>query len=361
MPHPNIIPAIEFRSVWKIFGHRWAEALAAARAGQSKDDLKSKFNTILGVSNASFAVAPGEIFCIMGLSGSGKSTLVRLINRLIEPSAGQILIDGEDIVRVGAARLRELRSRGIGMVFQGFGLLPHRSVRDNVALPLEIQGTSPRQCFDLAEVALAKVGLGGWGDSLPASLSGGMQQRVGLARALAADPPILLMDEPFSALDPLIRRQLQKDFAALAHAMDKTVIFITHDFDEAISIGSRIAVMKDGEIVQIGRPQEIILAPANDFVAEFVTHVSPARFMNAAALMKPFDQTCGLPADPALRRVEASLSFHALAQAFSADPTPLIVTREATDCGVVRPHDLLAALTRQPGNDETHGGGASHG
>ncbi len=282
----NTETVIEFRGVWKIFGGRADEALAAARRGQSKAEILRQFGSVVGVSNASFSVNRGEIFCVMGLSGSGKSTLVRHVNRLLEPSAGQILIEGEDILRQPEAELRRIRGTRIGMVFQNFGLLPNRTVRENVSLPLEIQGEALKSCYDLAEAALAKVDLAGWGDRFPSSLSGGMQQRVGLARALAADPPILLMDEPFSALDPLIRRQLQDQFLYLSRSMGKTTIFITHDLDEAIRIGSRIAIMKDGEIIQIGTPAEIVARPADAYVAAFVANTSRLNVVPAHSIME---------------------------------------------------------------------------
>lgn len=264
---------IRLESVWKIFGTRADEALAAAKTGVGKPDILREFDCVVGVADASLTVRRGEIFCVMGLSGSGKSTLVRHVNRLLEPTAGQVLIDSEDILAKSDSELRRIRATKVGMVFQNFGLLPHRTVRENVSLPLEIRGATLKRQYDSAEAALAKVELAGWGDRSPASLSGGMRQRVGLARALAANPPILLMDEPFSALDPLIRRQLQDQFLQLSKEVRKTTMFITHDLDEAIRIGTRIAIMKDGVIVQIGTPDEIIGNPADDYVAEFVANI----------------------------------------------------------------------------------------
>ncbi len=338
---------IDIRSVWKVFGGHTAAALAAARAGTDKARLMSDFKAVLGVANANIAITQGEIFCVMGLSGSGKSTLVRLINRLIEPSAGEILIQGENILAANPARLRELRSSRIGMVFQSFGLLPHRSVRENVALPLEIQGTNPRARFEQAELALSKVGLEGWGDSLPGKLSGGMQQRVGLARALAADPPILLMDEPFSALDPLIRRQLQQQFTALARDMGKTVVFITHDLDEAIAIGSRIAIMRDGVIVQTGTPEEIVTQPATDFVAEFVTHVSPLQVVTAETIMSPLaGPSAALPV------VEAAMPIGEVAGIFAHQAPPaVIVARAGHPIGMIEPQALMRVIQQRPRHD----------
>lgn len=282
------MPAVEVENVWKIFGGRAEEALRAARGrGIGKAAALAEFNCVIGVENASFAVETGEIFCIMGLSGSGKSTLVRHINRLLEPSAGTIRIGGDDITAMNESALRNLRNRRVAMVFQNFGLMPHRTVRDNVALPLDVRGMHRAAQRDAADGALAMVGLEDWGDKYADELSGGMQQRVGLARAIVADPEILLMDEPFSALDPLIRRQLQQQFLELARGMKKTTLFITHDLDEAVRIGGRIAIMKDGRIVQTGTPADIVLHPADDYVADFVAGMSRLKFVTAADVMRP--------------------------------------------------------------------------
>jgi len=283
-------PAIECRNVWKIFGEKSAEALHAVKTrGLTKDQVHEEYDCVVAVANASFQALEGEIFCIMGLSGSGKSTLVRHINRLIEPTAGDILIENEDINALDAKQLRKIRAEKIGMVFQHTALLPHRTVRENVALGLELRHVDESHRLNVAQKKLELVQLDGWEDRMPAELSGGMQQRVGLARAMAADPSILLMDEPFSALDPLIRRQLQDQFLELSREMNKTTIFITHDLDEAIRIGNRIAIMKDGEIVQIGTPEQIIMAPANDYVAEFVKDISRLKLVSAQSIMRPID------------------------------------------------------------------------
>jgi glycine betaine/proline transport system ATP-binding protein len=283
-------PLIVMRDVWKIFGERRKEALAALRRdGFGKDEIAKRFDCVVGVADVNLSVAKGEIFCIMGLSGSGKSTLVRHINRLLEPTSGEIFVGGENVMAKSPADLRSLRSHRIGMVFQNFGLLPHRTVRDNVALPLEIQRASRQKRFDTAEEALARVNLAGWGDRYCHELSGGMQQRVGLARALAADPDILLMDEPFSALDPLIRRQLQDEFLSLSEAMGKTVVFITHDLEEAVRIGDRIAVMKDGVILQVGTPEEVVTRPQHDYVERFVAEISRLNILTARSIMMPVD------------------------------------------------------------------------
>lgn len=281
---------IECRNLWKIFGDQAAKALELARNhGLGKDEAREKHDCVIGVRDASFSVARSEIFCIMGLSGSGKSTLIRHVNRLIEPTAGQILIEGEDIGALGDAALRRLRSRKIGMVFQNMALLPHKQVWENVAFALEIRGEDKTSRRQAAERAIDTVELTGWSERYPDELSGGMQQRVGLARALAADPAILLMDEPFSALDPLIRRQLQDQFMALSRKMRKTTLFITHDLDEAIRIGDRIAIMKDGALVQIGAPEEIVTAPADDYVADFVAGISKLNLVTAHKIMEPLE------------------------------------------------------------------------
>lgn len=286
-PAPEVVA---LRGVWKIFGDRAQEALQAARGqAMAKAEILARFNCVLGVADADLSVRRGEIFCVMGLSGSGKSTLVRLVNRLLDPTSGEVWVEGEDILRKSEAEVRRIRAERIGMVFQSFGLMPHRTVRENVALPLEIQGATLNERYARAEAALEKVDLVGWGDRFPRELSGGMQQRVGLARALAADPPILLMDEPFSALDPLIRRQLQDQFLHLSRAMGKTTVFITHDLDEAIRIGNRIAVMKDGSIVQTGTPEEIVSNPQDDYVREFVANISRLNIVHAHRIMEPLD------------------------------------------------------------------------
>lgn len=283
-----MVPKISCKDLWKVFGARCTEAMTAMQAGDvDKDEIRERFGCVPAVTDVNFDVADGEIFCIMGLSGSGKSTVVRHINRLIEPTFGQVLIDGQDIGAFDASALRELRATKIGMVFQDRGLLPHRNVRDNVSFALELRGMKREVRDAAAEQVLGLVQLSGWGDLMPDELSGGMQQRVGIARALAANPDILLMDEPFSALDPLIRRELQSQFLELSAVMKKTTIFITHDLDEAIRLGSRIAIMKDGAIVQVGTPEEIICQPMDDYVADFVRGISRLEVVKAHSVMQP--------------------------------------------------------------------------
>ncbi|MDQ7774577.1 quaternary amine ABC transporter ATP-binding protein [Paracoccus aminovorans] len=279
---------IDCRSVWKVFGDRSREAIGAITGrGLGKQEVLKEFGCVVGVSDASIEVRRGEIFCIMGLSGSGKSTLIRLLNRLIEPSLGQVLVKGRDIAAMDAATLRETRARHIGMVFQSVALLPQRNVLENAGFGLEVQGVPRDERNRAAEAALAKVGLSDWMLRYPSELSGGMQQRVGLARALTSDPEIILMDEPFSALDPLIRRQLQDEFRQLTKELGKSAVFITHDLDEAIRIGDRIAIMKDGVIIQTGTAEEIVMNPADQYVADFVAGISRLHLVKAHSVMVP--------------------------------------------------------------------------
>lgn len=282
---------IRCEKIWKIFGEKSRQAMGAIRSeGLSKKAIREKFDCVVGVQDATFSVGRGEIFCIMGLSGSGKSTLIRHINRLIEPTSGAVYIEGENVNAMKASDLRRLRAEKIGMVFQSMALMPHRTVSDNVAFSLEVRGMSDAKRAEVAARAIDMVDLTGWDRKYPDELSGGMQQRVGLARAIAADPTILLMDEPFSALDPLIRRQLQGTFMELSAELHKTTVFITHDLDEAIRIGHRIAIMKDGVLVQTGTPEQIVTEPADDYVKEFVAGISKLDLVTAARIMQPFEQ-----------------------------------------------------------------------
>ena len=278
--------AIHIDHVFKVFGDAPQQALDLVRQGLSKQEILARTGQSIGVFDASFEIQAGEIFVIMGLSGSGKSTLVRLLNRLIEPSAGRIVIDGDDINAHSDAELRALRRKDISMVFQSFALMPHMTVRDNTAFGLELAGTAKAQRLAAADDALAQVGLDGWGDSYPDELSGGMQQRVGLARALAADPSILLMDEAFSALDPIIRTEMQSELLRLQEVKRRTIVFISHDLDEAMRIGDRIAIMKDGQVVQVGTPDDILRRPADDFVRSFVRGVDTAAVFKAADIAR---------------------------------------------------------------------------
>jgi glycine betaine/proline transport system ATP-binding protein len=291
-------PAIEVRHLWKVFGHGSPDdAIARAQVGATRAEVISQLKQTIGVRDVSFNVGRGETFVVMGLSGSGKSTLIRCISRLIEPTRGEVLLDGTDILKMDDEQLRAVRRGRMSMVFQHFGLFPHRKVVDNVAYGLEVQRVPRETRLARAREVLDVVGLSGWADSYPQQLSGGMQQRVGLARALAVDPEILLFDEPFSALDPLIRREMQDELLRLQKSLQRTIVFITHDFAEALRLGDRIAIMKDGEFDQVGTPEEIVANPATDYVREFTTDVPRAKVLRARAL--------ATPGGPAPRTVQA--------------------------------------------------------
>ncbi len=339
-------PVIEMSGVWKIFGDAERAALADAKAGASKADILARHKCVVGIADASISVMQGEIFCIMGLSGSGKSTLVRHVNRLVEPTAGEIRVLGQDVRALSPTALRQLRAERIGMVFQHMALMPHRTVEDNVAYPLELRGTSKATRWRVAAEKLALVGLQGYADRLPRELSGGMQQRVGLARALAADPAILLMDEPFSALDPLIRRQLQDQFIALSAKLGKTTLFITHDLDEAIRVGSRIAIMKDGRIVQTGTPEEIVTRPADDYVRDFVQNISKLGLITAHTIMEPLakvqaDRGFDIAAAP---HATPGTGLDALIGLATGSDVPIVIDDAGTLVGAITKDRLLLAI-----------------
>ncbi|WP_298933797.1 betaine/proline/choline family ABC transporter ATP-binding protein [uncultured Ruegeria sp.] len=338
---------IEISNVWKIFGAKPQVALKAIRdRNLSKAEVLSEYNCVVGVADVSLSVNRGEIFCIMGLSGSGKSTLVRHFNRLLEPTAGKIEIEGTDVMALGARDLQHFRNQKIGMVFQNFALMPHRSVLDNVAMPLEIRQVAKNERMRQAAAILDIVELGAWGAKFAHELSGGMQQRVGLARALAANPDVLLMDEPFSALDPLIRRQLQDEFIRLSKILKKTTIFITHDLDEAVRIGDRIAIMRDGKMVQMGTAEDIVMHPADDYVADFVAGISRLKVVHAKVVMQPIEswiETHGpLPAD--VYRVEPDETLSNLINLAIDDDKPIIVTDAGADVGAITRADLLRTV-----------------
>ncbi|UFJ40310.1 glycine betaine/L-proline ABC transporter ATP-binding protein [Brevibacillus humidisoli] len=300
------MPKIVVKDLTKIFGSNPEEALRRLKNGESKDQIHKQTGMTIGVNQASFEVEAGEFFVIMGLSGSGKSTLIRLINRLIEPTAGDVLIDGENIVKMDERQLTLLRRKKMGMVFQKFGLFPHRTILQNVEYGLEVQNVPKDQRERKAKESLEVVGLKGYEDSKPDQLSGGMQQRVGLARALANDPDILLMDEAFSALDPLIRKEMQDELLELQEKLKKTILFITHDLDEALKLGDRIAIMKDGKVVQIGTPEEILRDPANQYVSNFVEDVDRSKILIASQVMKKPDVVAAWKDGPrvAIRKME---------------------------------------------------------
>lgn len=340
--------AIQIQNVWKIFGNASKEALDAIQNKKiSKQEALEKYNSVIGVSDVSFDVKTGEIFCVMGLSGSGKSTLVRHINRLLEPTSGKILINNQDVMQFNKENLQELRNKKIGMVFQNFALMPHRSVLDNIAMPLEIRGVSKNDRLDAANNILNIVELQGWGNKYAHELSGGMQQRVGLARALAADPELLLMDEPFSALDPLIRRQLQTEFIKLSKQMKKTTVFITHDLDEAVRVGHRIAIMRDGMIVQIGTPEEIVVNPADEYVADFVKGISRLKVVQAKTIMqsiKDYENKFGTLGDDNELVDENDLLSKLIETSISKDKPIVVSNKSDQKIGVITQSDLLKAI-----------------
>lgn len=287
---------IKVNNLFKVFGHDPKRAFPLIQKGMTKNEILEKTGCGVGINNASFEIHKKEIFVLMGLSGSGKSTVIRCLNRLIEPTRGEVLIDGQDIMKMSKEELLQVRRSKLSMVFQHFGLLPHRSVIRNVEYGLEVAGTPAAEARKSAEEALELVGLKGYEDSMPNELSGGMQQRVGLARALASNPEVLLMDEAFSALDPLIRTQMQDELLELQSRMHKTIVFITHDLDEALKLGDRIGIMKDGEVVQIGTPEEILTSPADEYVERFVENVDRSKVITASSLMRKV-RTITIPKD----------------------------------------------------------------
>tara|TARA_A100000164_G_scaffold378445_1_gene420098 strand:+ start:106 stop:1164 length:1059 start_codon:yes stop_codon:yes gene_type:complete len=344
----SLSSAIRIENVWKVFGNTSQEALDAIQNHKiSKKEALEKFNSVIGVSNVSFDVKQGEIFCVMGLSGSGKSTLVRHINRLLEPTSGKIFINDQDVMKFDRESLQKLRNKKIGMVFQNFALMPHRSVVDNIAMPLEIRGISKNDRLDEANKILDIVELQGWGNKFAHELSGGMQQRVGLARALAADPEFLLMDEPFSALDPLIRRQLQSEFIKLSKKMKKTTVFITHDLDEAVRVGHRIAIMRDGKVIQIGTPEEIVVSPADEYVEDFVKGISRLKVVQAKSIMQDlvkYESTNGQISQD-LKSVDEHELLNKLIEVSKSEQKPLVVkNKNQKNIGVITQSDLLKAV-----------------
>ena len=340
--------AIKIENVWKVFGNTSKSALDAIQNHKiSKTEALEKYNSVIGVSDVSFDVKQGEIFCVMGLSGSGKSTLVRHINRLLEPTSGKIFINNQDVMTLDRESLQQLRNKKIGMVFQNFALMPHRSVVDNIAMPLEIRGISKNDRLDEANKILDIVELQGWGNKFAHELSGGMQQRVGLARALAADPEFLLMDEPFTALDPLIRRQLQSEFIKLSKKMKKTTVFITHDLDEAVRVGHRIAIMRDGKVIQIGTPEEIVVSPADEYVEDFVKGISRLKVVQAKSIMQDlvkYESTNGQISQD-LKSVDEHELLNKLIEVSKSEQKPLVVkNKNQKNIGVITQSDLLKAV-----------------
>ena len=328
--------------VFKVFGDAPEQAMDLVRQGLGKQDILARTGHSIGVFDASFTIEPGEIFVVMGLSGSGKSTLVRMLNRLIEPTAGRILVDGQDIHALTDKALRQWRRKDISMVFQSFALMPHMTVLDNTAFGLELAGTPKAERQQMARQALEQVGLAEWGASYPDELSGGMQQRVGLARALAADPAILLMDEAFSALDPIIRTDMQDELLRLQQDKRRTIVFISHDLDEAMRIGDRIAIMKDGQVVQVGTPEAILRAPADDYVRNFVRGVDAAAVFKAGDIARKTQVEVSESATRGCRPALKRLQQHDREWAY-------VVSPEHRFLGVVSADSLRAALQGHEG------------
>lgn len=355
----TVQPRIRLNAVSKVFGSRSREALSALRNGDSKPEVKQNFNVVVGAYDVSLEVQDGEIFVLMGLSGSGKSTVLRLINRLHEPSEGQVFVDGEDLTQLSAKALRAVRRKKFGMVFQSFALLPHRTVLSNVEFGLEIQGVGRAERTRRALEVIQTVGLTGFEHSHASQLSGGMQQRVGLARALAADPEILLMDEAFSALDPLIRSQLQDDLLAIQERLGKTIVFVSHDLDEAMKLGNRIAIMRDGMVIQVGTPAEIISAPADDYVRAFVRGADRRHVLTAEQIMTPPDSVDRPDDQP---KVAPDAPIAELVRRITQEGAPLLVVGpENKVLGTISKNTLLGALSHAEdgdGDDPSPGSGS---
>jgi len=337
--------AVHVEGLWKIFGPKADTIMKSPDAQLSRKDLQEKTGHVVGIRDVGFDVAPGEVFVVMGLSGSGKSTLVRLLTRLIEPTAGTVELYGEDITAMGDKALLDTRRRKVSMVFQHFGLLPHRKVVDNIAFGLEVRGEAKGGRRNRAQEMVDLVGLTGYENNYPDQLSGGMQQRVGLARALAADPDILMFDEPFSALDPLIRRDMQNEVIRLHHEVGKTMVFITHDLAEALKLGDRILIMRDGEIVQIGTPDEVVGAPADDYVRDFTSDVPKSHVLTLKWVMRPPDAAVGadapaLPCDQIVRDAARVVLDH-------QGPCRVVDGDEVV--GVVDDEDILRVVVAEEG------------
>ena len=345
--------AISVRSLWKVFGPNSDRVVGTQLAELSRAELLQEAGCVAAVRRVSFDVAPGEVFVVMGLSGSGKSTLVRCLTRLIEPTAGSVLIDGEDVLKVSQSRLRELRRTKFSMVFQHFGLLPHRKVIDNIAYSLEINGVKKEARHARAMEVIELVGLHGYANHYPEQLSGGMQQRVGLARALAVDPEVMFLDEPFSALDPLIRRDMQAEVIRLHHDLGKTMVFITHDLAEAMKVGDRIAIMRDGAVIQMGTPEDLVANPIDDYVADFTRDIPKSHVLTLHAIARPLaDGEIGdgpeLPSTTVIRDATATIL---------ESRQPVKVVSNGTLVGVVTADDVLRLIS---GEAETSFEGSTH-
>ena len=336
-------PTLSIRGLYKVFNDE-GDGLQLAIDGRSKDDIQEETGAVVGLRDINIQIGRGELFVVMGLSGCGKSTLVRCINRLIEPSAGQVWLDGREVTAMNQEELREIRRRELAMVFQHFGLMPHRNVLDNVGLPLEVAGVDKQERRERAMSALELVGLGEWTGSMPNQLSGGMKQRVGLARGLAMETPVLLMDEPFSALDPVIRRELQDELLALQESVQKTIVFITHDLNEAVRVGDRIAIMRDGEVVQVGAPNDVVLNPADSFVREFTQDVRLHGMVTASSIMDASDEALASQTDDRYVVLEDAVLDELVPAGLSATQPLQVVNRAGVLVGVIPLERLARAM-----------------
>ena len=334
---------VAVRNLYKIFGDEPAAMMDKVRDGVGKTELLEQHGHVLGLSDINVDMHEGEITVIMGLSGSGKSTLIRHLNRLIDPTAGEVLLDGQDIMKFGEEELQDLRRSRMSMVFQKFALFPHRTVAENAALAMETRGDPESEQKVEAEKWLDRLGLGGFGDSYPHQLSGGMQQRVGIARALCAHSEVMLLDEAFSALDPIIRSQMQDLLLELQRELHKTIIFITHDLDEALKLADHLVILKDGYVVQQGEPQSILLNPSDPYIEQFVADINRARVLRASSIMKPLE---GLPADAI--KVDVSDNLESIIERVQGDTSKnFVVQSEGQDVGRFDMHDIMIAMVPQ--------------
>ena len=352
---PSGRPTISVRDLWKVFGPAESHLTtrgSAVPAADAIDAAVTKYGGMAAVRDVTFDVQPGEVFVVMGLSGSGKSTLVRCLTRLIEPTLGQVELDGEDIRKATQERLRDLRRRRFSMVFQNFGLLPHRRVLENIAFGLELRGEPKPKRLARAEEMLGLVGLNGMADRYPDQLSGGQQQRVGLARALAGDPEVMLLDEPFSALDPLIRRDMQNEVIRLHHDLKKTMVFITHDLAEALKLGDHVMIMRGGAVVQIGRPEELVARPADEYVADFVRDIPKSHVLTLRWVMRPV--TADDPLDGPVFR--SNTVIRTAVHAVASSEKPIRVIDDGQLLGLVDRAHVLEAIAGEP---EVASGGAT--
>ena len=341
---------ISVRSLWKVFGEDPDRAMSSEYTGKQKSEIQEELGCVVALKDVSFDVNEGETFVVMGLSGSGKSTLVRCLTRLIEPNAGEIYVDAEDVIKYNGRELTNFRRTKTAMVFQHFGLMPNRTILDNVAFGLEIQGIDKHTRWEKAREVIELVGLKGWEDNYATELSGGMQQRVGLARALAVDPEILLMDEPFSALDPLIRREMQDELINLQTTLKKTIVFITHDLDEALRVGTRIAIMKDGEIVQLGSKEEIVDNPADSYVEDFIRSISRTRVLGAGSIMQDasivVDSSTGI--DSLLKKLDETEEDHVFVTSSDNRLIGMVSEKDLSSDSLDKNSSLKELITNDP-------------